>query len=114
MSVSELLNFIATKNPIYINGDLKIMFYDNSIDGGLINVKHYGWNCPSIYKDNVPVENGYGEFVTLTSGCNKLIINFESFEYSQLTYLSIEFISLDVIRIRYDRCGHCGTLLRRI
>jgi len=111
MSVSELLNFIVTKNPIYVNGDLKIMFYDNSIDAGLLNVKHYGWNCPSIYKDNVPLENGCGDLI---SGCNKIIINFESFEYSQLIYLSIEFISFDIIRIRYDRCGYCGILLRRI
>ena len=107
MSVSELLNFIALQNPIYINGDLKIMFYDNSPDGGLINVKHYGWNCPSIYKDGVPTENGCGEL-------NNKIINFESFEHLQMIYLSIEFISFDIIRIRYDRCGHCGTLLNRI
>ena len=108
MSIIELLSFISTKNPIYVNGDFKIMFYDNSLNGGLINVKHYGWNCPSIYKDGVPLENGCGELV-LTS--KNQVINFESFEYSQMIYLSIEFVSFDVIRIRYDRCGNCGLLL---
>jgi hypothetical protein len=110
MLVSELLNFIVTKNPIYVNGDLKIIFLDNCPNENLINVKHYGWICPSIYEDNIPPENGYGNFCVNSN--NKLIIDFESFEYLQIIYLSIEFISLDIIRIRYDRSGHSGTLLK--
>lgn len=105
--MSEILSFIVEHNPIYINGDLKIIFFDNSLQCSLINVKHYGWNCPSIYNDNIPPEYGCGELTDK-------IINFESFEYSQLIYLSIEFISLDIIRIRYDRCGNCGILLHKI
>lgn len=104
MSVQELLNFIITEDPIYTNGDLKIMFVNN-YNNGVIKVKHYGWDCPSMHDDIYPLENGIGSVDDCRRSLeNRLIINFESDHHPPRIYLSIEVLSINTIFIRHDQC----------
>jgi hypothetical protein len=108
MSIKELTNFIYSESPTYDNGDLKIIF--SHCKYPLINIKHEGWIFPSMYEDS-PLEKGYGE---INSHCaNKLIIDFESFEFPKRIYLSLEVMSKDEIKVRYDDYCRAGMILKR-
>ena len=95
MSIQQLINFITTQKPTYVNADFKITFLNYR--GALLEIKHEGWKLPSVCKDSPP-DIGYGQIVN----DKKLIINLESFDCSQRIYLSIEVLTPDSIRIRHD------------
>lgn len=112
MSVQELIKFIFTQEPIYTNGDLKMVFSKSSTS--LIDVNHHGWKFPSICKDSPP-ETGTGEVDECHRDKNKrLVISFEAFEISRRIYLRIEVLSKDSIRIMHDDYHRSGMILTRL
>jgi hypothetical protein len=104
----SLINFLTQELPSYDNSDLKITFLN--ITYPAIEIKHCGWKLPSIYKDS-PCDKGFGEII---DNQGKLLLNFESFECSKRMYLSLEVLSKDSIRVRYDDYGRSGMLLKRV
>src|SRR5690349_18704130 len=103
MSVRELISFIFSDKPIYVKDDLKIEF----VNGFVVN--HPNWDSHSLCNSCVSKALGYGEISENYK--NKLVVDFKSFDCSRQTYLTIEFISKDLIKIRHDEYNRSGIIL---
>ena len=117
LSSLEFKKFIAEKDVEYRNGDLRIVFYNNSLNDKSLSVKHYGWECPSMYNDS-PTENGYCDFHNLFELINGqqigLILSFTEDNYTRQEYLNLLVQDFDTIVVRKDRYERTGLTLKRM
>lgn len=93
---------------IYIQtGDKMIEFTKYDEKFSMISAKHYGWQCPSMYRDKVP-ENGncdiYNQYWDPQFGIwrSGLFLKFTTDDYSERVYLVLEVLNKNAILIVYD------------
>lgn len=108
MDTDEFITFIREKQPIYVNNDLNIQFtgYWQNIYQ-YISTIHKGWILPTMYRDTIP-ERSSGEVVkeyydrNTKKLINGLFLKYTSDDYAEQTYLSLQIINKDTIKILYD------------
>lgn len=108
MEIDEFVAFIKEVKPIYINCNFSIQFTNYwESTYRYINTVHKGWKVPTMYNDTDPNENS-GEIVQqhydfkTNSLINGLFLDYTSDDYTERSYLLLQILDKNTIKIVYD------------
>lgn len=102
----KVKEFFSTEQT-YENGNFKIAFdkFDSRFE--FLSAMHYGWKCPSSYKDSSPEKGccdirdyGWDHHTDIVKG--GIILAFTADDHTERTYLTLQMLHPSVLIVRND------------